>query len=467
MPTSWFLLRHIREALKNGRPELAHPLVRQLTELGHKAAFRYETEVARAYFDRAERHLSLDDVEAAWEDLRQGESLGYTGPEASRIREKLTRLALVQLRAMLEHDSPREALEAVAFLREQGLRHPEMTLIQTCARDWRDAVNAADQGDFTRALQGLETLRPKLPCPPRGLEATIATIREREAVFTPAIERMRTSAQDERWSEVLAACDEVLTSAPENVEARQVRAAAWQGMLGPTVDIKGDMKAVTSPNRFVTPGIAHNAQGESLPRRFLLWFDGVGGFLVCLADRITVGQSGGTKPVDVPISAGLATIHLNVYRDTEGYRIESGQEVLINGEPLIGPTLLPRDALVTLGKTCQFRFNRPTKLSQTAVIRMMSNHRLPEGLDAALLMGESLLLTPAPDGHVQVPELSGALFLVRDGSRLAVQYPGSFCIDGERFQDRGILELNGSGTSVHADEFSFTIEPLPAGFATI
>ncbi|MHC4176980.1 MAG: FHA domain-containing protein, partial [Planctomycetota bacterium] len=58
---------------------------------------------------------------------------------------------------------------------------------------------------------------------------------------------------------------------------------------------------------------AHQAE------RFMLWVDAVGGFWVCLADEITLGQPVRAGLADVPILADISSRHARIRRDGEGY----------------------------------------------------------------------------------------------------------------------------------------------------
>ena len=74
------------------------------------------------------------------------------------------------------------------------------------------------------------------------------------------------------------------------------------------------------------PSRERGSDRSSLPKRFLLWVDGVAGYLVCTSPRVTFGQAvleGG--PVDVPLVADVSRVHAELTRDGEGYLVESGK----------------------------------------------------------------------------------------------------------------------------------------------
>src|SRR5205085_1968322 len=45
------------------------------------------------------------------------------------------------------------------------------------------------------------------------------------------------------------------------------------------------------------------------PSQYLLWIDGVGGYLVCLSHRVTLGQANPESVVDIPLLADVSRHH--------------------------------------------------------------------------------------------------------------------------------------------------------------
>src|SRR5438128_652804 len=136
-----------------------------------------------------------------------------------------------------------------------------------------------------------------------------------------------------------------------------------------------------------------------MPLRFLLWIDGVGGFLVCLGSRVTFGQATAADQVDVPLTADVSRIHASLTRDAGGYVLEAVRLIQVNGQT-VTRSLLQANDRVTLGATCQFLFRLPAALSATARLDLVSGHRVPLGVDGVLLMAETLVLGEGPQVHV-------------------------------------------------------------------
>ena len=248
---------------------------------------------------------------------------------------------------------------------------------------------------------------------------------------------------------MLEVTEQVLAVAPQHVEARRARARAWQAIEPATV------AARPRPNETVleTPP---SANGDA-PQRFFLWVDGVGGYLVCLGAHVTLGQASPNAHVDLPLVADVSRLHATLTRDGEGgYLLEATRPILVNGQATNKAVLRPGDR-VTLGASCQLQFQRPVPVSSTARLDLASGHRLLPGVDAVLLMGDTLVLGRRPQCHVEVPELKKPLVLYRSKDSLGVKYASGFTVDGHRQQDRALL---GSGSHVSGDEFAFALEAV-------
>src|SRR5271166_6928977 len=74
--------------------------------------------------------------------------------------------------------------------------------------------------------------------------------------------------------------------------------------------------------------------------RFMLWVDAVGGYWVCLADELIVGQPGASGGADIPILADISSRHARIRRDGEGYLIDAFRDVRVGGRPVYTTELL-------------------------------------------------------------------------------------------------------------------------------
>ena len=189
---------------------------------------------------------------------------------------------------------------------------------------------------------------------------------------------------------------------------------------------------------------------------FALWIDGVGGYLVCLSHRVTLGQSQVDTPVDIALIADVSRHHATIQRDPEGYFLEAARKVQINGKA-IEKTLLRSGDRITLGNSCQVQFWQPVPVSTSARLDMVSGHRFAEPVQAAILMADTLVIGPATQSHVSVPDMTQPLILFRTKSGLAARWAGNLTINGQTFQERGPLE---PGATLVTEQISLALERI-------
>ena len=154
---------------------------------------------------------------------------------------------------------------------------------------------------------------------------------------------------------------------------------AWNGT--------GERLSGTDTDIRLAPGIS--VAEPPAGRRFLLWIDGVGGYLVCLGDEVVLGQASSEYRVDIPIQADLSRRHAKISRLGDGYVIEPWQTTRVNGQVIRGKTLLSDGDEIDLAQAVHLRFRQPHALSASARLDFVSHHRTHPKADGVLLMAES------------------------------------------------------------------------------
>ncbi|QDU20861.1 FHA domain-containing protein [Urbifossiella limnaea] len=501
----WLTLRQASDAVAAGRPDDAHRLLAPLIEAGHRKAWKAAKDVARGYCKRAAQLMDRDNPEAAWQDLLAAEALNTGEKCVIDLRQTLSRFGLVQARAALEAGDPERAAERVARLQDRGVRHPELPRVASGAAGWLEAAAKADRGDFLPAIDDLHRLRDQFPAPTDALDRFREAVRGRHARFLDAVGRAQDAATLREWRDAVVAAEEALAAAPAYHAARTLRDKAWQAAHPGTPEpVNGTAVTLSHPgstpaekpaaatlpgrpamsSRLLArpdddeprsirgsrsgppPTDRDFGSGPGLPRRFLLWVDGVAGYLVCTGNRVTFGQAvleGG--PVDVPLFADVSRIHAELSRDGEGFLIEAGKAtaaagartLMVNGKDVGRSVLSPGDR-ITLGATCQFQFHRPVPVSSTAKLELTSGHRLVHCVEGVLLMANEIILGPAGASHVVVPGVTERVLLYRSKDGLGVRVPGGKVLVNDRpHAERAPLPLP---ASVEADGVTFALEPV-------
>ena len=441
--TGWLTIRQAQEALKNGRLEEAQRLLGQSAAHGHKGSWELLQQVALGFVQRGERHLRQDDPEAAWNDLLLAEQVGLTDDsQAFRLRQSLTRLGLDEIKKLLDACDPSGALSAAELLRGRQVRHADLQRYETVARDWEQAREQADRGEFNAAGPTVERLRrlaPELTV----LENYENELNRRREACSGLLVQLHEAVDQGHWRKVVEIADEVLAAAPQQPQARKARTQAWRVIEPSTVAVKKQPEKTSAP-----------AKSAERVERFLLWIDGVGGYLVCLDGRITIGQATPEALVDVPFYADISRHHATLTRDGGSYLVEASRPMQVNGQAA-ETALLQAGDRITLGASCQLQFSQPVPVSATARLDLASGHRLSLAVDAVLLMADTLLIGPGTQVHIQIQDLPQNLVLFRQKEGLGLRYPGAFQVDGQRCAERAQL---GPNSKVTIDDICFAIE---------
>jgi len=191
--------------------------------------------------------------------------------------------------------------------------------------------------------------------------------------------------------------------------------------------------------------------------RFLLWVDAVGGYWVCLANEIVLGQPVRSDQVDVPLLGDLSGRHARICRDGEGYLIEAIREVYLDGRPVVDVAPLADGNLVQLGKKVKLVFRRPHALSATARLDFASPHRTQPTSDAILLMADTCILGPRPNSHVVCRKWHDEVVLYRHENNLFCRAAGDLDIDGKTYRQKGPIHRN---SRIAGERFSLSLEQL-------
>ena len=319
-------------------------------------------------------------------------------------------------------------------------------------------------GKFGDAADQLETamdIRGELPI----LQRKLAEYREKQQLARGLAERLHAAMAARAWTEAVAIADQLLELAPEYRLAQDARRRAW-AKVGAKV---GDSNAGYNRHVFRQPSAAStdtqldatagtvtaDRAGDS---RFLLWVDGVGGYLVCLGDEVTLGQSTPGCRVHVPILADISRHHATICRRGDGYVIQPVQTTRVNGQVAGETTLLTDGDEIELGEGVKLRFRQPHALSASARLEFISRHRTHPSADGVLLMAESCVLGPKWQNHVVCADWQGDVVLYRRDDELYCRAMDSIEIDGQLCDGRGKI---GPNSHVAGNDFSMSLEQLP------
>ncbi|HWB12468.1 MAG TPA: FHA domain-containing protein [Pirellulales bacterium] len=400
-------LREAQDAFRQGRLEEAGRLLAETGLHEFRPAKELLSKVAESGVQEAERCLAVGDPQAALGWLDQLDRRHAQSGAARALREAAARLAAAQrlarrgdlARAEAEYSRAAARVPHIAALADAAR---ECSLKRTASRDHLDGLY-------------------------KGLAC-------------------------QHWSDVLTHAEALIELCPDHEIARQALRRAWSAVGVPLME--------ESTNTFVQKPASSKDSPQPAERppidRFLLWVDGVGGYLVCSTDEVTLGQPVAESPVDIPILGDLSRRHAKIRRDGENYLIEPRRPVRLNGRTIDRAAALTDGAMLELGNVL-LRFRQPHPLSATARLEFVSRHRTLPSADAILLLAESCVLGPSAQSHVVCGDWSRELILYRQGDDLFGRRTGPFQVDGQPVVDYGKLTLK---SHLSGEDFSLSVESL-------
>jgi len=194
--------------------------------------------------------------------------------------------------------------------------------------------------------------------------------------------------------------------------------------------------------------------------RFHLWVDGVGAFLLCLGERVTLGgPADPNKQADVSLLANLSRRHVAFVRSGEGYVVEPFGQTWLGNRQISEPTPLADGYSVKLGPSVALRFRLPSVLSATGVLEFVSDHRPVHSVDAVIMMEETCLLGPGSEHHVRCVGWSETVVLYRRDEQFWCKSRHPVSVGGQPSPDGGPI-LPGDVVSI-GGEHRFRLEPVP------
>lgn len=464
-------LREAEEALKSGRLDEASRLLCDEDLRKYFPAKKLLANAAQQMVARGQLHAQKAETAAGWHDLQAAAELGAAAEALSQLREKLLELAIAEAERFLAAGNIDACLATLDRLGHRGgdahaLRQFKHVVrkVELARRQWRQGKLAEAEETLSAAI----ALRPETSM----LHELRADCQRKHDESRQLAEQLHQALAAENWLEVSGVSDRMLAIAPECPLALDARRRAWQA-VGMQVDAAGrprmavpDGPPVGSANGHTKTAPRDRIQAaldgalpSSLPagRRFLLWIDGVGGYLVCEGEEIVLGQPAPDGRVDVPILGDVSRQHAKIHRNGEGYLITPLRPTRINGRAVENVTSLPDGSLLELGEGVQLRFRRPHALSATARLEFVSRHRTQPTSDAVLLLGESCILGPAANSHVVCREWTRQVVLFRQEGQLWCRTSGAFQIDERSCEGEGLINRN---SRIVGDDFSLSLEEI-------
>lgn len=218
----------------------------------------------------------------------------------------------------------------------------------------------------------------------------------------------------------------------------------------------------TSTITLITQAMSDNVKLKDLladssagNRRQVLWIDGVGGYLMCSQDEIVIGQAVSGSNVDVGIVGDLSRQAAAIRRSAGDYLLQPIQETRVDGMIVVRPQLLRSGQIIELGPSVKLRFTKPSPLSSTARLDLVSLHRWKPSVDGVLLLADSCIFGPRTPSHVHCPDWQHEMLLFKSSRQWCFRTAAEVQVGGKSLS--GAIPIT-PGMRVRGDDFSFSVE---------
>lgn len=477
MPSSalqlWSTTRTAFSCLQQGQLHTAAALLsdqpqRQAWPFSWLAAYVTRRLVKNAYWHWAQRSFNH-----AWADFAAAEQVcadrrrDWLQSQKSRLVEETIASADQQLSA----GQTAEVIAALDSLEQRGVRDWRATRSLKAARSISAAENFTRHGDWPAAVRCLEEVvreRPELYVFKLRLEA----LRRSAAEFHELKQQLHQAICGRRLTVVRELAEKLLAISPEDPTAvaalRRMEKSEAEVIAFPAATLKTKLAesavkrpgGVTAQQAEISGGIAvETAPDFRRLTRFMLWIDGVGGYLVCPGPVVTAGSYVEQPGVEISLQADLRRRHLRIERNQEKYVLIPLGPTRVNGKAIRQPTSLTSGSRLELpGQVC-WQFSQTHPLSSSARLDYCSPHRTVPSSDGILLLADTLIIGPHRCNHVYCPDWPSDLILFRRQDQLFLRSELPLRVDG---QARGLvtplcLESSVSGAG---GEFSLKLEPV-------
>ena len=214
--------------------------------------------------------------------------------------------------------------------------------------------------------------------------------------------------------------------------------------------------------------------GQSLSGRWLLWVDGVGGFLVLPGDDWTIGGPSGAEDSEICIQGDLARREACIRRQGSDYVLQPLGTVMLGGRRMSRPTLLKDGDKMLLGtgaaesrtsanpvysgmtgRGVRMEFSKPHPLSASARLILESRHKTRPRSDGIILMADTCILGPSRACHISTAIADNELVLLLREGRWFCRGAGETLVDGVASSGRVEVPV---GAKVENGGLCFTLE---------
>ncbi|MHC4556331.1 MAG: hypothetical protein ACYTFW_06920 [Planctomycetota bacterium] len=179
----------------------------------------------------------------------------------------------------------------------------------------------------------------------------------------------------------------------------------------------------------------------SLPSKFVMQIDGIGGFFVLRDGHITIGPVSSSERPTVGLMVDPNLPVVTIERAEDDYFIRSSGPVRVNEATTTNKLLVDGDR-IALSPRCWMKFNIPNPASTTATLNLSSARLGRADVRQIILMDRDILIGPTAGNHILAEFLDETVALFAQNGRLLCKSREKILVDDKPVSSTAGLPIN-------------------------
>ena len=466
-------LQEARRAFKEGRLEQASRIVSERQLRDFRQARELSAQIADEVALRAHDKFEAGQSTAGWRDMELARQIGGQSPAVEQLEQAVCNRSVERVFQMLASGQTPAAqltLHKMAARNCRGGLHEKLDALTKNLLQAERLLAEGNSSQSQRPLESAHALTKQISAELGRMQSNgcgnllkrIEELSSEGEQHRQASEQLLSAIEKKEWRDVLMVADRLLATAPSDKVALSARKQAWHEVGLHATQIHQPNKQLIAPigltdTQRAASASPNDTMAGSEAKRFLMWLDSVGGYLVCTDNEVVLGQPTPEQSIAVPILADLSRRHAVLRREANGYTLEALGTVFVDGKEVKDTVSLGNRHEIQLGDSVRLDFEKPHALSATARLTVRSSHRTQPRADAILLMAESCVLGPKSHCHVNCKDWPGELILFRQGEQLLCRATQPINVDGN--PGEGPMPLDES-SRIEGEDFALSLEAV-------
>ena len=454
MLSYWRNYRKINRSMADGQLNIACALARR-TNLGDNLVGRQlGKRLVHRLMKRAGQKVDQGKLEGAWKDLFDAASIAIPplSDEVSKQSNQLVESTIQVANELLVQGQISQAVATARMLTERRILDQRADRIHRIGEQLQLSKQMAARGEIDQARSVVYNIwrrHPELPF----LEQEMKKLEKKQRRLADMTLPLLDALQESAWGRLRRLAAPWLgLSTEETPPQEKADPSGQQNQAHETAPWKA--------TRCKTPAQSDEARKPSM-RCFMLWIDGVGGYLVCREPEVLIGRAVPASQVDIPLQAEVERRHLKIRRLDNSYLVEPLGTTYLNDRRLTQPSILGHRQYLTLQGGVSIQFHQPNPIGNSARLEIASRHRTEPWADAIVLLGDALVLGPDRNQVLCCSRWSQDRMIFRRDEKIYFRSPGVFDVNGK--MQTGDIELTDK-IHLSGDDFSITCESVGAEF---